>query len=454
MSTASLGDAQQRSGRRSTGARNFKPAWLLESERQLAELTVRQEEAAAKLRELRASLESFDQLLLERRPLVATSSKEAPAAARGLEARLPTEIVRKVYSFCDANAMVAYGRVAASARRWLGEHDEVWALEGLDRPWFAALLRSARTKREAATRYASLVETARGSVESTSRADALLALRAAALVTADASSNTCRDLCDRGSATRLVALLEDELGAVQELSAAVLANLLACRACQPRLLSDLARCHARRALVALLTSPSARITLSVARDTQASAYCHGMGCKHASRALVNLFLPDLALALPPTHPSSAAVCSDQFVLDVRSYYASGSFKDRSRLSLHIHDAPPSEPSRYVSGSGRDDMGDFVLEGCLESVRRATNIAGGPTLHLRKHYVALDDAHYLANSQGHVALVLWAGLRPDCDGWFGVWELADGEARFQLRRGGCCRAAPYLATDGRRLVDDL
>ena len=58
--------------------------------------------------------------------------------------------------------------------------------------------------------------------------------------------------------------------------------------------------NGRKALVALLSSPTARVNL-MGKDTRGNttASCQGMANKHASRALVNLLLPrhEIALAL-------------------------------------------------------------------------------------------------------------------------------------------------------------
>ena len=135
---------------------------------------------------------------------------------------------------------------------------------------------------------------------------------------------TCDAFIDMGGVTMLTALLANESGAVKELAALCLGNLVVTPPLPSPLNddSDLSsmldwqftrRCDLRRevqdvrgvsALVALLSSPQARVTLhgvggshSFMQERVASMRCQSLGNKHASRALINLLLPDLEICV-------------------------------------------------------------------------------------------------------------------------------------------------------------
>jgi hypothetical protein len=129
-----------------------------------------------------------------------------------------------------------------------------------------------------------------------------------------------------GMLTMLTALLANESGAVKELGALCLANLVcappppeargaagenlegfgftardsALLARRAGIRGELAACKAHAALAALLSSPQARVSIhgaaaSFHADRLHSMRCQSLANKHASRAIVNVLLPDLEL---------------------------------------------------------------------------------------------------------------------------------------------------------------
>jgi len=122
----------------------------------------------------------------------------------------------------------------------------------------------------------------------------------------DTISNTT--LLSLGATTILSALLDNESGAVKELAANNLANLLATPDdATDELRKNCVASGALKALTALLSSPSATVSMhggtggmtNLMRIQNAarvrSIRCQALGNKHGSRALINLLLPNLGV---------------------------------------------------------------------------------------------------------------------------------------------------------------
>ncbi|GMH79126.1 hypothetical protein TL16_g08039 [Triparma laevis f. inornata] len=141
---------------------------------------------------------------------------------------------------------------------------------------------------------------------------------------------TCNEFLDFGAVTMCTALLANESGAVKELAALCLGNLIIT---PPReldadeearlgtgqifgyksefeielrniLRKEVIAVNGLAALMELLSSPQARVTLhgtasthSYQQDRIASMRCQSLANKHASRSLVNLLLPDLEICV-------------------------------------------------------------------------------------------------------------------------------------------------------------
>ncbi|GMH98733.1 hypothetical protein TrST_g13627 [Triparma strigata] len=141
---------------------------------------------------------------------------------------------------------------------------------------------------------------------------------------------TCNEFLDFGAVTMCTALLANESGAVKELAALCLGNLIIT---PPReldadeetrlgtgqifgyksdfeielrhvLRKEVIAVNGLAALMELLSSPQARVTLhgtasthSYQQDRIASMRCQSLANKHASRSLINLLLPDLEICV-------------------------------------------------------------------------------------------------------------------------------------------------------------
>ena len=273
---------------------------------------------------------------------------------------------RYVCEFLEGEDLLVYGRSSPSTRTWLsdGVGEQIWRAglkrDGLERCWWlgedetprSRVLRHAAVTRlsrrfvdefcnEAATRRKTDVAprtygrkrdgvshplpgsgSRKGDVlarvhtlGADGRRRALQALEACCLCTCAHWTRGPELLVKRGAVALFVALLSNELGAIQDLAAAALANLICCENARSDVLDEFRACDARRPLTALLSSPSARVTLHVPftrnhvahllpaadvtpRSRIAAAalaaarrenYCQGVGCKAAARALANAY---------------------------------------------------------------------------------------------------------------------------------------------------------------------
>ena len=179
---------------------------------------------------------------------------------------------------------------------------------------------------------------------------------------------------------------------------------------------------AHPAHVAAMRSPGA----AVRAPTQ--QLCQGMGCKHASRALTNSYLPELALACPPdvvdcdrsppTRPSPSQLDTVR-TWDFCSYFTSGSFKDRSQVALSF------ARDGTVQGDGTDNMGRFFLTGHLEPQ------GSSQALYVSKTYAQHRPRQNQPHVNGHIDHVLWSGPTAN-DGFWGVWEITSNDSPPQTQ----------------------
>ena len=488
--------------------RSLLPAWLLASQQNLAKLTETHKEARQSIAKLRTSLTEFDDMVEEtlqspKAAEVEVLEEDVPKAEAGPHT-LPEDVGDCVATFCVGLDLLVYGLTCRNAHVWLeaeapwrsaferqrlgacwwlGPHEfgvyrdavmqhSVWTLEA--RSFVAEFAKQSSMKRRSGveprryTRHDRDVShplpgsgTQSGDVVARmhtlgieGRRRALVALEAFVLVTATSESDVAPDLVRRGAVTILVAFLANELGSIQDLAAAALANLICCDASQDEALNVMAACQARKPLVALLSSPAARVTLhqssapfshlnrgagqnprarslaKAAAFREREAYCQGMGCKAAARALCNACVPDRALALPPDGvfggddavPREASYVDEW---DFYSYHSSGSFNHKSRVLMHVEDG-------VVNGLGADNLGHFQLYGTA----RVDN--GARVLYFSKSYSAQPVRD--VTQSGHICHVAWGGTDPE-DGFFGVWEVTSNDTHFELRRGGVCRIVP-------------
>lgn len=482
--------------------RSLLPAWLLASQDNLAKLTATHDVARQSIANLRTSIKKFDDMVEERtapKPEAAREESEEEAEPRaevGPHA-LPEDCGECVAEYCGGLDLLVYSITSAAAHVWL-EAEAPWraahARQALDRCWWLEARDGAY--RDAVMQHSAWTLEARSFVKefgeqarSKRRADieprrysrherevahplpgsgsqsgdvvarmhtlgvdgrrrALAALEAFALATASAEADAGPDLVSRGAVTILVAFLSNELGSIQDLAAGCLANLACGEVAQDDVLETMAACNARKPLVALLSSPSARVTLHqssapfahlnrgprarLAAKAQAfrerEAYCQGMGCKNASRALCNACLPAYALALPPDGVGDRAPHGDDDLFerwDFYSFHSSGSFNHKSRILMNVRDGS-------VSGLGADNLGQFQLYGTA----RADH--GALVLYFSKSYSAQPVRD--VTQSGHIAHVAWSGNAPE-EGFFGVWEVTSNDTHFELRRGGVFRVVP-------------
>ena len=476
------------------------PAWLLASQANLAKLTVSHNATRKSLGQLRDSLGEFD-AMVERQARPPTpdgdgGEEEEEEAARPESGprSLPDDCASEVCGYCGSGDLLAYALASGACRAWLEApalwreaHDrqrlgECWwlgvdlslrdgvarqaSLAGASLAFVTSFCASAKSRRRpgiAPRTYARrsrevshplalgandvLARVHTLGVEGRRRA--LGALEALVLATAAPCAEVHAPLVAAGGVPLFVAFLANELGSLQDLAAAALANLAAAPSVADDVIATMAACGARKPLVALLSSPSARVTLHQASEPfahldraggRASAranalrdretYCQSVGCKSAARALTNALLPEYALALPSDAAAAeggAAPARSAFVdeWDFFSYHSSGSFKDRAAVLLSIGDG-------VVEGAGADTLGSFSIHGTCREDR------GCLALYFSKTYGSGRVAD--VTRSGHVGHVLWSGSKA-ADGFFGVWEVTAGDTHFELRRGGTCRIVP-------------
>mmetsp|Transcript_27277 Transcript_27277/g.88136 ORF Transcript_27277/g.88136 Transcript_27277/m.88136 type:complete len:529 (+) Transcript_27277:9-1595(+) len=510
--------------------RSLLPSWLLESEAALASLNDEQKRTSEKLRELRSSLKAFDEM-------TAAAPAAAAAAAAKEEPLLPpkvppphawpVDVVRQVTRFFDGEELVRYGASSKKAGAFLAKNDDLWrsayeshGLEGWPSVRLIALCDEEST-RIAVTAWCQLRRRARDYLRERrlgadsalaatvdGRRRVLVALRALTLVTATTDLEAHREFLDTAPAP-LARLLEetDAPSAVHELAAAALANLLASPLASAAARDPLVSRTTAAALRSLLTSPSARV-LTVATEherhlgLQGSTYCQGVACKHAARALVNLALPEKAIAMPPedAYPRRSkgatmtnwgndgrkdghhhnghdhVVEEDEsdagppgvFRLGVTTFHASGGLKSEARVDLrlrrqsHFDTRKKSDDDFLLDGRGREESDglsatDFGVKGAAH-----LDAHGHLVLRFALTYGdeedrendddQLTDVRRLVEHRrrqqhdGHVALLLWQSTDLLKDGLFGVWEICSPSNSFVLRRGGVCRANVQRLTD--------
>jgi len=285
------------------------------------------------------------------------------------------------------------------------------------------------------------------------RQEALRALEILTLLTANRLDQYTLSLLRRsGTITVMVALLTNESASVQELAAASLANLMI-TAPDKQDIADidphvvLGRCSGRNPLVALLTSPTARVNTitSIPATTpvsgspsrwgrgtrQQTSFCMGMASKHASRALVNDWCPQHAVASSMLEDVTAAPWADsqgdQWLAFY--YYSSGTEKDCIPIKLDL------TSTGEIEGSGVDDLGRFIFKG--KAVRSGTLIYNFTKTFMDRGNIPPD---------GHVSHVAFqAGASGDSShGLWGVWEHVTGTPHFELENGGVFRFVPLCS----------
>ena len=435
---------------------SHKPAWLLASEAALASLNEEQRRTQEQLRQLRCSLNQFDELT-QRTTTEPPVSEDKSAAPH----EWPVDVFRCVSKYLEGDDMIRYGECSRGALDFLEKNDDFFAAasRGLEKwPVEGLFLRKKPKKKKKkyqslVTTYSYLVRQATsfrsGRCESTvdGRRRTLQSLRALNLVTAFRHGDFLM------TAPHLGDLLEnvDTPSAIHELAAGALANLLASGADCSRATVASLRC--------LLTSPAARVaTTSVRTHT----YCQGVACKQAARALCNLFDPLNALTMPPEDAfprTSDGEFPSSVDLVLTIFHASGGRKSQLHLTLELE---KKTADILVDGRGHDDQGHtsvpFRLHGTADvdvyghlvirfaltyddqDERAPEETAGN---NIRRLVLEHQFLHHL--SSGHIALLLWQGEDLLTDGLFGVWEICSPSNCFVLRRGGVCRGTVLTAS---------
>jgi len=494
--------------------KSYLPAWLLESQKSLDAVEASQGEARAGIARLRTNLRCFDAMVRARdAPAPAPAPEALPVVPQRGPHTIDDDCATYVCQFLEGESLLLYARCSSQAKTWLIESvgDVVWqslhARDGLDRcPWLdeegheeettrcrRRVLRSAavaalamkfveefgadaasRRRADIAPRTLGASLRRRGEVThplpgagafsgdvvarvhslgAEGRRRALPALEACALCACAYWSVGASRLVDAGGVALFVAFLSNELGALRGLAAATLANLV-CTPLQDQVLQQLRACDARRPLVSLLSSPTARVALHIPsrpfahlaarspaqrlryaaantadlRRRERDSFCQAPGCRAAARALTNFILPNLCVALAPdgfaVEDGSPFLATNRW--EFYCHHSSGSLRDVAPIALEID-------GNEIVGTGADSLGDFSVRGTATRDR-----LGAKVLHFSKTYGTEFEAR--AGRAGHVAHVLWAGAAP-AEGYFGVWEVTSSDAHFELRRGGPCRLVP-------------